>query len=586
MAVVSSFLERASVRPRTWKLTIIARDPSVIDRESTDPARRILRAQVDVPAGRLDPGPWGARFHVVDFDSTTRVLRAPVDLATDVEAPPGWGVVDGFENATDAELLEDPAFRAQNAYAIAARTLATFEFALGRPVPWGFGASQLYLVPTAFAEANAFYADDDQALYFGYFPAPGRRRVLTCLAHDIVAHETTHAVLDGLRSRFDIPAMPDQAGFHEGFADIVALLSILALPESISRLLGEGGGTTLSAAEVSEGALRDSVLFTIGREFGDALHETRGGGLRRSVRLEPTTAWLNPKNREWQEPHRRGEILVAAVTQAFLLMWVARLKPITTDSVDRDRAAEEGSRAARHLLEMCIRAIDYCPPVDFTYSDFLTALLASDLELAPDDDSHYRPAVIEAFGRFGLAALESQSVSLDDQTAPSYRNFSYGALRSDQSEAFRFLWDNAALLKIDPAYYLHVENVRPSVRIGPRGFVVAETVVDYVQELRLTRAEFDTRAASAGISAPTDIPADTALGLWGGGTIVFDEFGALKYHHAKPLTDWARQAGRLKYLVDEGLWDQKGRIGFSYGTSLGQRFAAFHSDGQRASEDW
>ena len=182
--------------------------------------------------------------------------------------------------------------------------------------------------------------------------------------------------------------------------------------------------------------------------------------------------------------------------------------------------------------------------------------------------------------------FRSQSVALDDQTAPSYRNFSYAALRSDASETFRFLWDNAALLKIDPAYYLHVENVRPSVRIGPRGFVVAETVVDYVQELRLTRTEFDARASSAGVSAPAAIPGDTVLGLWGGGTIVFDEFGALKYHHAKPLTDWARQADRLTYLIDQGQWDQKGRIGFSYGTSLGQRFAAFHSDGQRAGEDW
>jgi hypothetical protein len=32
-------------------------------------------------------------------------------------------------------------------------------------------------------------------------------------------------------------------------------------------------------------------------------------------------------------------------------------------------------------------------------------------------------------------------------------------------------------VEIDPAYYLHVENVRPSVRIGPDGFIVAETLV-------------------------------------------------------------------------------------------------------------
>jgi len=35
------------------------------------------------------------------------------------------------------------------------RTLAAFESALGRRLPWAFGGHQLYLVPHAFSEANA-----------------------------------------------------------------------------------------------------------------------------------------------------------------------------------------------------------------------------------------------------------------------------------------------------------------------------------------------------------------------------------------------------------------------------------------------
>lgn len=497
-------------------------------------------------------------------------------------------IVDGFADKPDHELLENPVFRAQNVYAIAARTLGVFEYALGRPVPWGFNSSQLYVVPTAFAEANAFYADDDQALYFGYMPRRRGPPILTCLAHDIVVHETTHAILDGLRSRFDVPSMPDQAGFHEGFADIVALLSILSLPESITTLVGDPGVERIPAAEVEIEALRRSVLFTIGRQFGDAVHRTRGGGLRRSIAQKPTLEWRNAKKREWQEPHRRGEILVAAVMQTFLRMWRRRLDPITTDSVDRGRAAEEGSRAAQHLLEMCIRAIDYCPPVDFTFDDFLSAVVASYQEVAPGDHDGYLPALTDGFAAFGITAPASEEINIAEGDLPSYRNFSYAALRSDADEAFRFLWENVKVLRIDPRFYLHVENVRPSVRIGPRGFVVAETVVDYVQELILTRAEFDAHAAADDIAVetPAEIPNETQLKLWGGGTIIFDEFGSLKYHHAKPLTDWARQADRLRYLVDRGLWDTKGRMGFSYGASLGQRFAAFHSSGENSAEEW
>ena len=90
------------------------------------------------------------------------------------------------------------------------------------------------------------------------------------------------------------------------------------------------------------------------------------------------------------------------------------------------------------------------------------------------------------------------------------------------------------------------------------------------------------------ITLPTvrQLPRDTQLKLWGGGTIVFDEFGALKYHHVKPLTDWPRQADRLKYLIDRGLWDTRGRIGFTTGASLGQRFAAFHQPGGNPDEEW
>ncbi|MGH9175704.1 MAG: hypothetical protein ACRD1H_15165, partial [Vicinamibacterales bacterium] len=413
-------------------------------------------------------------------------------------------------------------------------------------------------------------------------------RVYTCLSHDIVAHETTHAVLDGLRSRFDTPSLPDQAGFHEGFADVVGLLSILASPASIASVL-RGTEKRVRASEVTFDALRRSVLLTVGKEFGDALHVNRGGGLRRSVLLKPTTAWRNPRRLDWEEPHRRGEILAAAIFQTFLRIWVSRLEALIQEgTLDRARAAEEGASAAKHLLHMSIRAIDYCPPIEFEFEDFLAAMITADKEVVPDDRHRYRDHLKESFGDFGIVPAIGEPITIGPADRPSYRNFSYAALRSDPDEAFRFMWDNAGLIELVTRYYTHVDDVKPSVRIGPNGAVVAEWLVDYVQELIITSAELDQLVQQQRPSwkAPDGLQPDTLLKIWGGGTLVFDEFGGLKYHQFKCLDDWDRQHRRLEFLVRRGLWDSKGRIGFGLGIPLGQRFAVAHSPTTTIGEEW
>jgi hypothetical protein len=75
------------------------------------------------------------------------------------------------------------------------------------------GRRRLRLVPHAFRGNNAFYHPKMRAVLFGYFraskEAPGDnlpgQTIFTCLSHDIVAHEVTHAIVDRLRPSFDTP---------------------------------------------------------------------------------------------------------------------------------------------------------------------------------------------------------------------------------------------------------------------------------------------------------------------------------------------------------------------------------------------
>ena len=46
---------------------------------------------------------------------------------------------------------------------------------------------------------------------------------------------------------------------------------------------------------------------------------------------------------------------------------------------------------------MCIRALDYCPPVNLEFGDYLRAIITADRDLIRDDNSGYRVAFIDAF---------------------------------------------------------------------------------------------------------------------------------------------------------------------------------------------
>src|SRR5262249_49436459 len=89
------------------------------------------------------------------------------------------------------------------------------------------------------------------------------------------------------------------------------------------------------------------------------------------------------------------------------------------------RLSGEAAQAARQVLDICIRALDYCPPVDITFGDYLRALITADIELVPNDLLGYRIAFLEAFRRRGLYPLDVPTLSVESlgwQTAGELGN--------------------------------------------------------------------------------------------------------------------------------------------------------------------
>ncbi len=540
--------------PNVRKLTIIAQDPAI--RRNG----RIVTTEVEVPAEELLPGPCGYRVNVIDYDASANRLYEPLQFR-----PLTNGTYhDPYRRTSrsrDSDLLDDPRFHAQNVYAIVMRTLARFEFALGRRAPWGSDGHQLHVAPHAFAEANAFYSREDRSLFFGYFTGRSGAPVFTCLSHDVVAHETTHAILDGLRKRYLEPSSPDQAAFHEGFADVVALLSVFSLTDVVAALLsprGSAGATTIDQRHLTRRSLERSVLFGLADQMGSELSVARGEALRRSITLKKGESY--DRMPEFEEEHRRGELIVAAMMNAFLDIWVARLRKLGTVArgrKDLSLVVEEGARVAQHLLTIAIRAIDYAPPTDLTFSDYLSALLTVDREVVPDDTKYdYRGALLANFRAYGM----SQASGTDSDG--SWRRFDkplvYGrshfdSMLRDKEEVFRFVWENRDALDVHKLGYVEVQSIRPSSRIGPDGFVLRETIAEYIEILTLTAAEIETEL---GIATPREIPRWRRVRIFGGGTLVFDEYGQLKYQISNRLRDVERQKRRLDYLAESGFFDQ------------------------------
>lgn len=567
--------EPALARAPTRQMTVIAQDPSV-RRDG-----KIVMAAIDLPAENLDAGPIGYRVQIVDFDSTEREFHGQHDLpATVREEPKAWR--DG-----DPRIERDYRFHAQNTYALVTKTLARFEFALGRRIPWSFRTHQLKVAPHGMADANAFYSPEAEGLVFGYFTGASGNKVYTCLSHDIVVHETTHALIDALRERYMDPSNPDQAAFHEGFSDVIALLSVFSQREVVEHLLlGEDKQTSqeklIKRAKVMPDSLKKSALFGLADQMGDELEGVRGRPLRSSAKLTPDPTLKDTP--VFLEAHRRGELLVAAIMHGFIEAWSGRVLGSGLNdqkSFPLRRVAQEGADIADTLATMWIRAIDYMPPVHLRFGDALSAALTADQEVRPDDSRYeLRRHMRESFAAFGFEPASSR----EDGRWPlpplglRYDRVRFESMKSDKDEVFHFIWDNREKLQLRDGAYTEVLSVRPSTRIGPDGFVVRETVAQYYQVARLTPDEMRER----GVQAPADylrvireaqeaklrdardaddepglaqdvgdVEADTTP-LYGGEVLIFDEYGRVKFWVPNDVFG-KDQKERLAYLWQEGM---------------------------------
>ena len=587
--------------PAHRSLRVYAFDPLVATRlETSDLNEAVL--EIDWEAD-LKPGPVGEYFEIVDVDPPSESAYAPVDLNHPyILANQGLAPTEG-----------NPQFHQQMVYAVAMNTVERFNMALGREAQWAPRLAtidgefqsrfvrRLRVYPHALRERNAYYSPSKMALLFGYFNAsvsdaggnlPGGL-VFTCLSHDIIAHETTHALLDGLHPRFKEPSSLDMLAFHEAFADIVALFQHFTLPEALRSELARARGD-LSVA---------NLLGGLALQFGEAIGKR--GALRSAIsrvnekgrpeRVEPSPTDYKSATKA----HDRGKVLVAAVFDAFLQIYkrktddLVRLATGGTGILPEgriphdlvERLAQEASRIAGRVLNICIRALDYCPPVDLTFGEYLRALITADRDLVRDDPLGYRVAFVSACRARGIFPTDVNNLSVDalawqepdihvsglagvfkkmalDWRIDSDRYQAFMGSNKDAKELHDFLSESAdqhtlaelGIVKTDRRKTItlgkergriskiEVHSVRPARRVAPSGKIHDDVVIVITQSWK---------------------PQGVGLSFRGGCTIICD-----------------RESGRIRYVIRKRIGNkrnideqQRFRMAMAEGSAMRNYFA-------------
>jgi hypothetical protein len=481
-------------------------------------------------AGPVDISHALNRVAVVDYDDARKKFYVPVDLDD-----PGILISNGL-----APSETDPRFHQQMVYAVANDTIEQFELALGRRIHWhraertlraakGWKPDDilcLNLYPHALSQANAFYSPKAHGILFGYFGAsrntvglsiPGQT-IFTCLSHDVIVHEMTHAILDGMRGCFMEQTNPDVAAFHEAFADLTALFRHFSHREVLLDAIQRTGGRLYTPAmkgdplmdQASQSGLDDgnedpNPLLELAAQFGES--QGTQFGLRSAIGT--------PKSmQELQDPmdcHERGSILVAAVFDAFFRVYLAKAAKLfriyrsaggmeRVDLTDPLASAlcDEATRTANEFFRMCVRAIDYLPPVDVRFGDFLRAAMTAQTDYDPDDEDEICDAWMQSFRRRQIFPDDAAFFSMDgllwpeQLDRPAVKDLPLGGplgLSPEEKrktaralEAFIEQPNNKKLLGIAPGIDYSIHSFHPMYRTDRNGSVRWDLVVEVVQK--------------------------------------------------------------------------------------------------------
>ncbi len=437
-------------------------------------------------------GPVTPRVAVVDLDPDTEELEPGA-----VFVPPRRNQTLGrYQVRTDD--LYAPHFIQVSVFATVLRTMYMYEESdtLGRKITWAFGGPQLLVIPRAGWWPNAYYERRSRSLQFFSFRARGKL-IHTSLSRDIVAHETAHALIDGIDPDLYDALDPQSLALHEGIADLTAVL-----------IAFRSGRLRKAVLDQTNGSIERSTRFSsIGEEFGRAIDPSGAVGYLRNL-LDDSK--LDPDSDPGDEPEEH--VLSQVVTGALYRLMVDLHRDYKQRLAQR-RGESQFSVSGRALFgaseqfkRMILRGLDYLPPGEVTFADYGRAILAADQASFQDDT--WRRYIRKEFVRRGIVKRARQ---LDVQTNvpnAALADIDLQGLVDSAWLAYTFAEKNRKLLRIPKDAQFEV---MPRIIVNKR-FLLPDQNIDQAAAVHEdTSADDDARIEPAEPGAEIPLPVKELL---------------------------------------------------------------------------
>lgn len=340
-------------------------------------------------------GPVSRRVAVVDLDPDTGAVTPGAKFILPK------GRTQGSYRIKSELDFDANDFKQVSVFTAVMKMMSIFEApdVLGRRLRWAFAGEQLLVVPRAGKMPNAFYHRDSRSLQFFFVDDPKKRGklVYTCLSPDIVAHETTHAILDGIAPDLYNATSPQSLAMHEAIADLGAVMLAVRTNRLLLRVMKETGG------DISKG----KAFNEIAQQFGEAFYGEDGRPLRdlaNNFSMSPVENRERNLAIDLNEPHDLSMVLTGAL-YALLLEEYATIRqedfeeklakeeanskgPLTKEQEDKIRFSVSGLalfKASEKFKRIAFRALDYLPPGEISFADYGRAMVAADSFSNPND---------------------------------------------------------------------------------------------------------------------------------------------------------------------------------------------------------